>query len=268
MGMIHYVSEKEVKEQHPEEYTRLYNMMKKKKRNLNNLTWYYDEFINLTELDITEKIEDIIEDMKSSNFLIYLVVSEKKSKSQETLSKFPQLLIDEAIKNYNKKVSHEKKEIEFSKNMQEVISKLNLKDSDLDRFGYPKFEHIKEAFPDVYRKYQSLSNGNVLIKFYPRHKEKDEWGFCSYNIILATKRLEEDGVRFIYDDIVTGSYITLHGDEGASNRGYLKMIEKAFSVKDGENFIGWNRTKQYRLTRDEISNIIKGRVFDDVDLHF
>jgi hypothetical protein len=43
--------------------------------------------------------------------------------------------------------------------------------------------------------------------------------------------------------------------------GFLNSIEKAFNAKEGEEFSGWKRTKQYRLTKQEIEKSIKGKIF-------
>jgi hypothetical protein len=38
--------------------------------------------------------------------------------------------------------------------------------------------------------------------------------------------------------------------------GILLKIERAFAAKEGAEFVGWNRSKQYRLTKEEINSFL------------
>jgi len=74
-------------------------------------------------------------------------------------------------------------------------------------------------------------------------------------ILLATKR---DGkVRIILDD--HAAFVI--DDNKVYWTGMLSGIDKALAVAPGSEFRGWKRTKQYRLTDSEISELVKGRVF-------
>jgi citrate lyase beta subunit len=97
-----------------------------------------------------------------------------------------------------------------------------------------------------------------LFVYSPTHSDANSNGIVEYDILCATMRLtgEEKGlVRFITDkkgwywhiDDVNKNYV-----EGC----VLKKTEKAFDAEEGTEFIGWNRTKQYRLTKDEIESFV------------
>lgn len=74
-------------------------------------------------------------------------------------------------------------------------------------------------------------------------------------ILLATKRDGE--IRIIVDDHAA---FVIDGDK-VRWIGMLSGIDKALAAAPGSEFRGWKRTKQYRLTDAEISEMVKGRVF-------
>lgn len=83
-------------------------------------------------------------------------------------------------------------------------------------------------------------------------------GIVISDILCATIRLNGDDkglVRFIvgmdgwhwYIDDIHKQYV-----EG----GCLRQTEKAFAAEEGTVFNGWNRSKQYRLTKEEIKPFV------------
>ena len=50
--------------------------------------------------------------------------------------------------------------------------------------------------------------------------------------------------------------------------GSLQKIDKAFTALEGQNFTGWKRTKQYRLTKNEIDTYLKSKIFKYGGLSF
>lgn len=81
-------------------------------------------------------------------------------------------------------------------------------------------------------------------------------------ILLATKRDGE--IRIIVDDNVA---FVIDGDK-VRWAGRLRGIDKALAAIPGSEFRGWKRTKQYRLTDAEISEMVKGRVFQFAGILF
>lgn len=74
-------------------------------------------------------------------------------------------------------------------------------------------------------------------------------------ILLATKR--DGDIRIIVDDNVA----FVINDNKVYWSGMLRGIDKALAAAPGSEFRGWKRTKQYRLTDAEISEMVKGCVF-------
>ena len=74
-------------------------------------------------------------------------------------------------------------------------------------------------------------------------------------ILLATKRNKV--IRIIVDD---HSAFVIDGNKVYWS-GMLRGVDKALAVAPGSEFRGWKRTKQYRLSDSEISDMVKGRVF-------
>lgn len=75
-------------------------------------------------------------------------------------------------------------------------------------------------------------------------------------ILVATER---NGVI----RIVTSPHHTAYSIDGNKLLwlGYLRGTDKAMAAVPGSEFRGWKNTKQRRLTEEEISNLIKNRVF-------
>lgn len=128
---------------------------------------------------------------------------------------------------------------------------------------YPELEDIKNTKPDIYQSYLDKADGSCLVMYNPRHQKCDEWGFLIEPVLLSTKR--GDDVRFVTEN--WGSHYIIYKDR-ASWAGSLSKIDKAFEAKEGEEFTGWKRTKQYRLTRDEIKQLIGNKIFKDGGISF
>ena len=41
-----------------------------------------------------------------------------------------------------------------------------------------------------------------------------------------------------------------------------KTVAPALATSEGQEFRGWKRTKQYRLTKDEIAELVAGKIFN------
>jgi hypothetical protein len=131
---------------------------------------------------------------------------------------------------------------------------------------YPTLEDIKQARPDIYQKYEAIADGTKLVTFQPGHKECDEWGFIIETIKLVTKRDGE--LRFtINDPYLSGNSYVIRNNKTLW-AGNLQGIDKAMAAAEGTNFSGWKRTKQYRLTKQEITAEIGGKIFESGGIAF
>lgn len=100
------------------------------------------------------------------------------------------------------------------------------------------------------------------MKFFvynPTHPDAKQDGIVEYDILCATTRLtgEDKGlVRFIVDKRGMYFHIDDTVKQYVDGRGFLGKIENAFAAKEGTEFRGWNKTKQYRLTKEEIKSFV------------
>jgi hypothetical protein len=131
---------------------------------------------------------------------------------------------------------------------------------------YPTTDDIKQARPDIYQKYELLADGTKLVTFEPSHKECDEWGFRIEPIQLVSKRDGE--LRFVVDyPHITGLHYLIK-DNKKLWAGHLQGVDKAIAAAEGSDFTGWKRTKQYRLTKQEITAEIGGKIFENGGIAF
>ena len=77
-------------------------------------------------------------------------------------------------------------------------------------------------------------------------------------ILVSTKRNNE--IRIVTDTPYIEIAYKLNGNE-ILWMGYLNGLEKALAATPGTEFKGWKRTKQYRLTDNEISDLVKDKIF-------
>ena len=98
-----------------------------------------------------------------------------------------------------------------------------------------------------------------LFVYHPTHPDAKSNGIIEYDILCATTRLtgEDKGlVRFITDKDGWHWYIDDIDKRFVECGGGLGKIENAFAAEEGTEFKGWKRTKQYRLTKDEIKSFV------------
>lgn len=100
------------------------------------------------------------------------------------------------------------------------------------------------------------------MKFFvynPSHPDAKSNGIIEYDILCATIRLkgEDKGlVRFVTDRKGWYWHIDDVDKQYVDGGGMLSKIERAFAAKEGTEFRGWNNSKQYRLTQDEIKSFV------------
>ena len=95
--------------------------------------------------------------------------------------------------------------------------------------------------------------------YHPTHPDARQDGIIEYDILCATTRLtgkDKGLVRFIIDKKGSNWHIDDTVKQYVESMGFLRKIENAFAAPEGTEFRGWNRTRQYRLTKEEIMKFI------------
>ena len=98
-----------------------------------------------------------------------------------------------------------------------------------------------------------------LFIYNPTHPDSNSNGILENDILCATARLtgkEKGLVRFIVDGVGSHYYIDDVNNQIAEHGGWLRSVDTALSAKEGEEFRGWKKTKQYRLTKEEIEQFV------------
>ena len=109
-----------------------------------------------------------------------------------------------------------------------------------------------------------MSEGPIPIQIYGTHVQFNyEKGLRTEQVYLATRR---DGVVRLVTEIETGWAYEVE-DTTLYALGGLSKIERAIATPEGTEFRGWQNTRQYRLTSQEIHDIVDGKVFT-VDTSF
>ena len=286
------LTEKQVKESHPQEFEDLKSKMTKKNCDPEKFNWCYDYCIVLSGPQPTTLQEAL--DGADKKYGISLTVSEGRKRSSVRIDKTPEVFLDMIRSSWQQKVDEHNAEDRFVDNMDRVLKLAGKSGSaknnepkspgvinGLDIFKhmadlastpprqFPTLDDIKTHANDEYQKRLSMADGTQIVKYSPAHKESDEWGFIFIPIKLATRRLKDDnnqGNRFI-EDCKTNTYYTINNNS-CFFEGFLNGVDKAMNAKEGSEFTGWKRTKQYRLTFDEIKSEIGGKIFTDGGVNF
>lgn len=129
-----------------------------------------------------------------------------------------------------------------------------------DQQSTPKLTDLSE---ETVAHYRSLASRNQLVMFNPKGTEVDSNGMVVYPVVLATVRLSEpDTVRIVVDEAdLELAYAVTKGSDAIFWMGQLSGTDKAKAAVPGSEFRGWKRTKQYRLSDEELDDLIAGRIF-------
>ena len=153
-----------------------------------------------------------------------------------------------------------------------------------DLFGRPiqifkKLEEIDQSIKDEYVK---KADGTKLVLYSPQSDDADKNGFKImkvYGAFIYNKKSKRKGsstdygtriLAMNYDDIVDGKriigYQAFIYNNGSTNLLLWTVIqnslERAFDdAKEGTEFKGWMQARCYKLTMEEVSDIIKDRIF-------
>lgn len=276
------ITEQVAKSENPTEYA---NIIKNKKfKDITNGDWSYNFGVMIGGIIDLKSEQDFIDHYQKTH-IISLAYSSGRKSVAEKIEKLPLTFINMAKDEYIKKINdvnikqtminnfasvHQKMGSTFNYSEPPksagVMNGLEMMNHlvDLQKWqspNYPDLSEIEQYFPEVIEKYKKLATGDVIIIFNPAHKLCDEWGFVFNKINLATKR--DNVVRFVDD---CSAYII--ENDHATWIGGLASLDKAKNATEGTDFVGWKRTKQYRLTKTEISNILKGNIYKDGGIKF
>ena len=281
-----------IKAEFPQEYTDIVNDLKKKGIAEADIEWGYDYCVRIggPEPTITNR-QEAIEHAKTIYGIAIKGYNGKKQKliGIDAKANLPIMFQNMAINKFVESQIEENKEKNRISNLDSILKAVGKPGTAEDRnpkmpgvmnglemmqfmmqkrqvITYPTIEDIKQVRPDIYQKYEKLSDGNTLVTFHPGHKECDEWGFIIEPIKLVTKRDGE--LRFIVEDpYLPGNHYLIKNNKTLW-AGNLQGIDKAMAAAEGSNFSGWKRTKQYRLTKQEIAAEIGGKIFESGGIAF
>lgn len=281
-----------IKAEFPQEYNEIVNDLKKKGIDESDIEWGYNFSMRIggPEPTITNQQEDI-EHAKTIYGISIKGSNGKKNKliGIDNTVNFPIMFQNMAIDKFTETQIAEQLYKNRIANLDSILKSVSKTGTAEDRnpkmpavmnglemmqfmmmqrqaITYPTIEDIKKARPDIYQKYESIADGSKLVIFNPGHKECDEWGFVVETIALVSKRDGE--LRYVVEDeYIKGSHYIIK-DGKTLWAGNLSSVEKAFAAAEGSNFTGWKRTKQYRLTKQEIAAEIKGKLFESGGVAF
>lgn len=282
----------QIKAEFPQEYSEIVNALKKKGIDETDIEWGYNFSMTIggPEPTITNQ-QEAIEHAKTIYGISIQGSKGKKSKSIfiDNNVKFPIMFQNMAIDKFTETQIAEQLDKNRIANLDSILKSVGKNGTAEDRnpkmpavmnglemmqfmmmqrqaITYPTIEDIKKARPDIYQKYEAIADGSKLVIFNPGHKECDEWGFVVETIALVSKRDGE--LRYVVEDeFIKGSHYIIK-DSKTLWAGNLSSVDKAFAAAEGSNFTGWKRTKQYRLTKQEIAAEIKGKLFESGGLAF
>lgn len=279
---------KNIKKEYPDLYKSIIEKMKIKQVDTNKLEWYYSYCMMIDNSPDPTNLQDIINNYKTKFGISLEAKSGRKIESRlikqnGITGNIPSIFLKMAHDSWDKINKENIKEKKLISNLDSVLKSVGKKGSAknnkskfkigngmdlliyLNRIiktkepKYPTIKDIKNIRPDIYQNQLIKANGQNLVVYNPNNKEDcDEWGFYVIPVLLATQRNKED--RFIYDAI--GFYYIIK-DNILYYGGCLSGIDKALNANEGEKFVGWKRTKQYRLTKNEIELKIKSKIFKD-----
>lgn len=277
-----------IKSEYSDLYNSILNKMNAKNVSENSIQWGYDYCVLIDNSKDPESLTETIDDVKR-RYGISITAKSGRKKSEELIKRagdfgdIPSVFMKIAEEIWNGIEKEKNKENNLVSNLDSILKSVGKKGTSkntnttfksgngLDLINhmmnfkepvYPELSDIKKVRPDIYQKYIDKSDGNVIIMYAPHHKECDEWGFISEPVLLATKR--DNNVRFITEDwglhYVCKSNI-LENESSLSWGGALRGVDKAIAASEGQFFNGWKRTKQYRLTKEEIESYLKSKIF-------
>jgi hypothetical protein len=279
------LTEQEVKDKHPKQYEDIVKQITKKKRDVADTKWSYEYGVMLggsVEDDPTTVAEAI--EKAQGSYMIGLCAKVGRSTSSASLrdEKLPQAFEDLVIKQFTKTLKRNIKINTFHNNMDSVLHEVGKAGSSIDtspktpsvmnghsflahlanrqtavRPVFPTLEDMRSVRPEIVSEYEALADGTKLVMFNPTHGNTDKNGFLVYDILVSTRRIKTNETRLIVDRNIN---YEIHGDTAVFS-GFLSGVDKMIEAAEGTEFYGWSRIKQYRYTKEEVSDMVKGKVF-------
>lgn len=272
----------EIKKLFPDEYDKVLASMRRKGISDSDIEWSYSWCMQIVsswgkEPD-PETLEAIVDDIKK-RYSVAIMGSFGRKQSGEPIDikkSMPRIFQDMAKSTFDRVQAEKSHENNKASNLDSVLESVGKSGSSKPPKGvtsgfygifgavssapvYPTLEDIKTSRPDVYQKYIDSADGTKLIVYNPGARDCDEWGFREYHVELATRRGKEIRLITPVEGLSSLSYV-LDGDTAKFN-GSLRQVDKARAAAEGTNFRGWKNTNQYRYTKDEIANMIGGKIF-------
>lgn len=124
--------------------------------------------------------------------------------------------------------------------------------------------------PQLIDEYSELADGTNLV-YHNQVEGCDKNGFHNEKIVYANCRLigkEANQVRIVTNDseLFSAYKIVMNPSEAPDELmfyGFLLGVssEKALAAEPGSEYAGWKRSKCYRLTVEQISDLVKDKIF-------
>ena len=276
MGFIAETPEN-IKLEYPKLYESILKKMSAKNVDINSLEWGYSVCFLFDNPDNPKTLAESIDESKLKCGISIVATSGRK-KVEELVKKagvygeIPSIFITNVQNNWNENLKKKTSKDNLVINLDSVLKAVgksgtakNTTSGNVFNFKtpvYPELSDIKKVRPDIYQNYIDKADGTVIIMYAPHRENCDEWGFTSEPVLLATRRNDE--TRFVTTDYGSHYFCTdeLENEGLLPWGGGLSSIDKAFAAIEGQNFIGWKRTKQYRLTKNEIETFIKYKILN------
>jgi len=283
--MFKKISESEAKVNHPEEYADILKRMEKKGKDITNSVWSYDWAVVINNNADPETETDAIEQVKKKTS-ICLTCKAGRSTTSVLLKECPSFIIDNAIYTFRQQKKDKEQKQKKAKNLDYVLknvgkdgtsenkitpfkigSGIDLLNHMLSSFNsgpvYPTIYDMIDAVPEVILEKQKIADGTCIVSFCPDSDKSDDWGFVCEPVLFAVryvskKNIDSDESMFVTSKF--GAYNTISGRVACFN-GFLDGHEMFIKEKEGTEFVVRGKATLYRLTKDEISNQIKGKIF-------
>lgn len=264
----------------------LSHRLQKRKKNISDATWSYEYGMRLRNtVSNTTKLEDVLK-TAGEDYSICVSAKIGRSTSSSRVNGLPQVFIDMVTDRFNEDNKETALKNLFNQNMDAVLCDVGKSGSSVNNTPktpsvmmgtdflshirniqtiqqptFPTLEDMLSVRPDIIDRYKNImSDGTKLVVFNPSGKITDEWGFSINDISASINLIKTGEIRFIIKDDFCHSFYEIDG-EHACFIGFPHNIKKILEKEEGSKFNGWDRTKQYRYTKEEISNMVKGKIF-------
>jgi hypothetical protein len=152
--------------------------------------------------------------------------------------------------------------------MQMLQQQMQLEDATI-----PSLEEIAQAEPEIYNEYLEKVKSGLVVLFSPEHEEADKYGFSVFKVKGAYRYLgkkdEKLGTVFSLEALNENarksnldSYVLRDGRLDWYYGQNTDIIEKMLNAKPGTEFVGYNKAKAYRLSEEEVTDIVTKKIYE------